>query len=192
MNTKKIALLLVLFSTSILVGAGCKKKLEYNEGLVQSIQDSNCKKYYDGCNTCENRGLHQVCTIKHCSEFSEPKCLDDMQNTNKTYASAQYSFQYPQGYAIEESTELPPVLVVRGNKGRVEIFKNADFKDPITKKEGVRLHGYSSSGFDEYESELVPKEKLDIGGYGVWLFYRKGDVQTMEEVRGIFTSIQVK
>ncbi len=77
MNTKKIALLVVLFSATILVGVGCKKNLEYNGGLVQSIQDSNCKKYYDGCNTCEKMGMDEVCTEKYCSEFGEPKCLDE-------------------------------------------------------------------------------------------------------------------
>ncbi len=167
---------------------GLKNNSQYNDRLVQSIKDGYCKKYYDGCNTCEKMGIDEVCTEKYCSEFDEPKCLDEI----KKYSSAQYGFQYSAGYVVEESKELPFVLVVRGSKGRVEIFKNSDFKDPLTKKEGVRLHGYSSSGFDEYESELVPKEKLDIGGHGVWLFYRKGDAQTMEEVRGIFTSIQVK
>ncbi len=192
MYNKKISLLVVLFSATILVGAGCKNNTDFNNSLVQSIQDSDCKKYYDGCNTCEKMGMDEVCTEKYCSELDEPKCLDETQNANKAYTSAKYGFQYPQGYVVEESKELPLVLIVRGSKGRVEIFKNADFKDPITKKEGVRSHGYSSSGLDEYEAELVPKEKLDIGGHGVWLFYRKDDTQTREEVRKIFASLQVK
>lgn len=188
MNNKKLIFLSIMLSTIILTGYSCKNNPKYNEVLVEKIKNSDCKVYYDGCNTCEKMKIDEVCTEKYCSEFGEPKCLDEI----KKYSSARYGFQYSAGYDVEESKELPFVLVVRGSKGRVEIFKNSDFKDPLTKKEGVRSHGYSSSGFDEYEAELVPKEKLDIGGHGVWLFYRKDDVQTMEEVRKIFASLQVK
>jgi len=105
------------------------------------------------------------------------------QSTNlQTYSSNQYTFQYPNTYLIEEPTQSFPALIVRGSKGRIEIFKNT----------GERSHNYSSSGLEEYETDYVPKEKSKIGGYDVWLFYQKDDEQTKDEIRNIFTSIKTQ
>lgn len=103
----------------------------------------------------------------------------------QTYSSNQYSFQYPDSYLIEEPTESLNALIIRGDNGRVEIFKNTDF-------DGERLHGYSGSGIEEFEAKLVPKEKLKIDDYNVWLFYTENDRQTKEEVHTIFESIKTE
>lgn len=109
--------------------------------------------------------------------------LAGCQSTNlQTYSFDQYTFKYPNTYQIEEPTESFPVLAIRGNKGRVEIFKNTDFN-------GERTHGYSSSGLEEYEANYVPKKRYKIDDYDVWLFYQESDKQTKSETQNIFTSI---
>lgn len=116
--------------------------------------------------------------------------LTGCQSTNlQTHSFNQYTFQYPNTYLIEEPTESFPVLVVRGNKGRVEIFKNTDFNDPVSKVIVERTHGYSSSGLEKYEANYVPKEKYEIDDYDVWLFYQAGDEETKNEIQDIFMSI---
>lgn len=102
----------------------------------------------------------------------------------KTYSSSYYTLQYPQSYAVTEPNPLSKVLVVKGTKGRVEIFKTSDF--------GNRLHGFSSSGQEEFEAKLVPKEKIKKGEFEVWLFYTSTDEKTKEEVQGIARSFKGK
>lgn len=124
--------------------------------------------------------------------FLSSPLLTGCQSENlQTYLSNNYSLQYPNTYTIEEATESSPFLTIQGEKGRVEIFKHSDFDDPLSTDEG-KSHDYSSSGLDEYEAKLVPKEKLKIDGYDVWLFYLKNDEQTKMELRNIYESIEVK
>ena len=109
---------------------------------------------------------------------------------SQTYSSDKYTFEYPKTYSIEEPTESLPVLVVRGEKGRVEIFKNADFNDPVSKALGERSHEYSSSGIEEFEYQYVPKEKLKVNDYDIWIFYLEGDEQTKNELKNIVKSLK--
>lgn len=109
----------------------------------------------------------------------------------QTYSSNKYSFQYPQNYSIEEPTESLPALVVKGEKGRIEIFKNTDFTDPVSKALGERSHEYSSSGVEEFESQYVPKEKLKVNDYDIWIFYLAPDDQTKNELNNIVKSITI-
>lgn len=102
----------------------------------------------------------------------------------KTYSSADYSFQYPTSYSIKEPTLQSKVLIVRGDEGRIEIFKTSDF--------GTRIHGFSSSGQEEYEAKLVPKEKIKNGNYEIWLFYTITDEKTKKEVQKIAQSMKLK
>lgn len=106
-----------------------------------------------------------------------------------TYSSEQYAFEYPNTYFVEESGEEQGVLIVNGEKGRVEIFKTADLADSTG---GERIHGYSGSGLDEFEWKLVPKEKLKSGSYEIWLFYEENDEQTKKEVQAVYNSLKIK
>lgn len=104
------------------------------------------------------------------------------QNTNlETYSSDQYSFQYQDTYSILEDEK---VLTIEGEKGRVEIFNTNDF-------DGERIHGYSSSGLEEFEYEFVPKEKLPKEPFTIWLFYMEGDEETKKAVQEIYESIEI-
>ena len=103
----------------------------------------------------------------------------------KTYSSSHYSFHYPTTYTIIEPTQSSPVLVVEGENGRVEIFKTSDF-DEIG-----RIHGFSSSGLEIHEAIYVPKEKLRVGNYEIWLFYLKDDEGTKQEVQTIAGSLEI-
>ena len=99
----------------------------------------------------------------------------------QSYSSDQYHFEYPSTYSIELSAQDTPVLTVRGEEGRIEIFKMEDF-------DGNRIHGFSSSGLEEFEAQLVPKEKLEKGDYTFWIFYLADDQDTSLELRAIFNS----
>jgi hypothetical protein len=112
----------------------------------------------------------------------------------ETYNSKAYTFQYPATYSIvTEPTEAFPALMIKGGESRVEIFKNNDSGNfHLVGPNGERMHGYSSSGADEHESKLVPKEKLVTGTYTIWLFYRQDDSRAKKECRNIFKSFQAK
>lgn len=104
------------------------------------------------------------------------------QNTKlETYSSDQYSFNYQNTYSILEDEN---VLTIEGGKGRVEIFNANDF-------DGERIHGYSSSGLEEFEYEFVPKEKLTKEPFTIWLFYMEGDEETKETIQKIYESFTV-
>ena len=102
------------------------------------------------------------------------------QNTNlETYSSNQYSFNYQNSYSILEEEN---VLTIQGEKGRIEIFNADDF-------DGERIHGYSSSGLEEFEYKFVAKEKLTKESYSIWLFYMQDDEETAKELKNIYKSI---
>ncbi len=98
------------------------------------------------------------------------------------YSSEEYNFEYPVNYII--STNNDNVLVVQGETGRVEIFDTNDF-------EGERIHGYSSSGLEEFEYEFVPKLKLSKENYSIWLFYMEEDLETKKEIERIYNSFTI-
>ena len=102
----------------------------------------------------------------------------------QTYSSDQYTLQYPKSYSIQEPTQSDPVLTLKGDKGRVEIFNKNDF-------DIERIHGYSSSGEEIYESEYVPKEKLNKDDFTIWLFYQQDDKQTRNECTNIYKSLKI-
>jgi len=72
------------------------------------------------------------------------------------------------------------VLVLKEGESRLEVFKTADFAPE-------RMHGYSSSGLDEFEWKLVPKQKIEEGEYTYWLFYKKGDTKVKEALEALIT-----
>ena len=104
------------------------------------------------------------------------------QNANLgTYSSDQYNFNYPNTYSISEDDN---VLIIQGEKGRFEIFNVDDF-------DGERIHGYSSSGLEEFEYKFVPKEKLNKEPFTIWLFYMEDDEETKEKLQKIYESIEI-
>ncbi len=108
--------------------------------------------------------------------------LTGCQNINlETYSSDQYSFQYQDTYSILEDEN---VLTIQGEQGRAEIFNPNDF-------DGERIHGYSSSGLEEFEYKFVPKEKLTKEPFTIWLFYMEGDEETKKAVQKIYESIEI-
>lgn len=101
--------------------------------------------------------------------------------TMPTSTHGDYTLEYPDAYTLDEKTE-EGVIIVRGDKGRVEIFRHADF-------DGMRIHGFSSSGEEEHEWKLVPKEEMDLGdGYTAWIFFTEGDLETKYELAEILGS----
>ncbi len=103
----------------------------------------------------------------------------------KNYSSKYYTFQYPKSYSIEEPTESSRVLAIRGEKGRIEIFKMNDFS-------GERITGASSTGFEEFEYKYTPKMKYIIEDYAIWIFYLAKDQETEEELNNIYNSFKLK
>lgn len=98
------------------------------------------------------------------------------------YTTEEYSFQHPTEYSIEEKMDgSAPYLLVQTENGKLEIFKTGDFS-------GVRMHGFSSSGLEEFEAQLVPKEKLTSGEFEFWLFYPKEDEKTQAGLHDIVRS----
>lgn len=95
-------------------------------------------------------------------------------NSCQTYDGEVYSFEYPNEYFIEHQDN--GILIVEGKNGRAEIFK---------KEEEERVHGFSSSGAEEFEKEFVPKEKLAVDDYEILLFYEEGDEGTAQALRRI-------
>lgn len=122
------------------------------------------------------------------------------------YASEKYSFQYPQGYFVQEPSTEPgqlfPVLTVRkaankkeadekrnvASKNRLEIFQMKDFGD--------RPWGFEGTETQEDIDGYVPKEQLTVGTgdkkYDVWLYYSENDSMTKKELKTIFDSIVIK
>ncbi|MBD3156370.1 hypothetical protein GF369_00935 [Candidatus Peregrinibacteria bacterium] len=101
-------------------------------------------------------------------------------NSSQTYDGEMYSFEYPNEYFIEH--ENGGILIVEGKNGRVEIFK----------KEEERVHGFSSTGIEEFEKELVPKEKLVVDDYEFWLFYENGDDVTAQVLGDILDTFETR
>lgn len=98
------------------------------------------------------------------------------------YSSDEYSLEYPSSYSVEEANESFKALTVRGEKGRVEIFKMNDFGD--------RPSGFTGEETQEDIDDYVPKEQLKVADYDVWLFYSENDAQTKSEVQDIAESIE--
>lgn len=66
---KKIIIIGIMLG--LLLVTGCSTKSN------ESIDLSNCKKYFDGCNTCAVvDGKITACTEKACGVYQEPKCTE--------------------------------------------------------------------------------------------------------------------
>lgn len=101
-------------------------------------------------------------------------------NSAQTYEGEIYSFEYPNEYSVEHDDG--GVLIVKGENGRAEIFK---------KESEERIHGFSSSGLEEFEKELVPKEKLEVDEYEIWLFYEEGNEEAGSDLQMIVDTFKI-
>jgi hypothetical protein len=98
----------------------------------------------------------------------------------QNYKSDLYSFEYPNSYSVDHQDG--GILAIKSENGRIEIFE---------KESEERIHGFSSSGIEEFEKELVPKGKLEVDGYEIWLFYEEGDGKVQEELQEIVDTFQI-
>lgn len=104
----------------------------------------------------------------------------------KTYSSNKYSFQYPRTYSVEEEEYNDKIVtIIKGEKGRVEIFKMGDFW-------WERIIWASSTWFEKYEYKFKPKKKYEVGDYTIWIFYLEGDTKTESECSEIYSSFTLK
>lgn len=120
----------------------------------------------------------------------ETKVID--LSTWHDYVSADYSLKYPGYYTVEQPTASFKATVVRGNNGRVEVFKMKDFGGDRPFGMEPENTGVSQQEIDSY----VPKQSVTATGtkgtYDVWLFYGKDDAAAKAEVEAIYRSIKVK
>lgn len=113
--------------------------------------------------------------------------LSNLLITHETYSSDEFTIKYPEDYSVSESTNKDRLIVIEGDdkKGRIEIYNINNF-------ETERIHGYSSSGLEEFESKLVPKEKITKENYEIWLFYSENDEETKSELQDISDTLKIK
>lgn len=103
----------------------------------------------------------------------------------QTYTLENFTVEYPENYSIVESTSQEEPTIIEGENGKIEIYDTNNFDTEI-------IHGYSSSGLEEYEAILVPKEKITKENYEIWLYYIADDDQTKTELQNIADSIIIK
>ena len=99
------------------------------------------------------------------------------------YSSDNFSIKYPSTYSIVDKDDA--TITVKNELGRIEIFKK-DYSEDFP------IHGYSSSGLEEFEKELVPKTELSKANYTMWLYYEKEDLTTKKELEEIYNSFKFK
>jgi hypothetical protein len=95
-----------------------------------------------------------------------------------TYASPNISLQYPDGYAVIKATSAFPVLTIKSEQGRIEIFRMKDFPN------GDRPFGFADANVTQADLDnYIPKEFKSapnpadpkIVPYSVWVYYGTGD-----------------
>ena len=101
---------------------------------------------------------------------------------SEDYSSEDFTFKYPSTYSIIEKNDA--TIIVKNKHGRIEIFKT-DYSEDFP------IHGYSSSGLEEFEKELVPKTELSKENYTMWLFHEKKDITTKTELEEVYNSFQI-
>jgi uncharacterized membrane protein len=113
--------------------------------------------------------------------------LSNLFITHETYSSDEFKVKYPEDYSVSDSTNKDRLVIIEGddNKGMVKIYNTNELDTEL-------IHGYSSSGLEEFESKLVPKEKITKENYEIWLFYTENDDETKSELQDIADSITIK
>jgi len=49
---------------------------KYDSESWRTLIPETCDYFFDGCNTCQRTEVGLKCTLKACSEYGEPKCLE--------------------------------------------------------------------------------------------------------------------
>jgi len=99
-----------------------------------------------------------------------------------TYSSPNLSLQYPDGDAVVKATNAFPVLTIKSDKGRIEIFRAKDFpggdrpfglKDPI-----VTQNEIDNNIPKEFKTAMTSPTDSKVQPYSVWIYYNAGDAAT--------------
>lgn len=95
------------------------------------------------------------------------------------YISKNLSLRYPQGYEVIKASGSFPALTIKGDKGRVEIFRMKDFG-------GSREVDSGDNGLPQ-EALMVgaPLEQSAVQPYDAWIYYAEKD----EQAKAIFDAI---
>lgn len=111
----------------------------------------------------------------------------------KEYTSSNLSLNYPVDYTVEKATNNFPVLTIKSDKGRIEIFRMKDFFG------GER----TVVGSEDTEGDVdgsAPKEQLLVGTdladsriqpYNAWLYYETSDDEAKTALEKIAASVKV-
>jgi len=108
-----------------------------------------------------------------------------------TYASPEYTFQYPPTYTVEPATDSYRVLKLRGERGRIELWKFSDLPDRAidfgdTNPTPEQLN--ASLPQQEWDVRTSDVENGKIFNYVLWLFYT--DDETRDELQHIANTIR--
>jgi len=66
-------LLIILTLIGVLLVSGCSNGYKTT---ISNEELESCIKWFDGCNTCEVVDGVTSCTLKDCSEYTEPRCIE--------------------------------------------------------------------------------------------------------------------
>jgi hypothetical protein len=112
-----------------------------------------------------------------------------------TYASPNLSLQYPDGYAVVKATAAFPALTIKGDKGRIEIFRMKDFPggDRPLGFEDATVSQTDLDGFipKEFKSAAPDPANPKIAPYNVWIYYGAGDDATKAVLDQAASTIKV-
>jgi len=107
----------------------------------------------------------------------------------ETYSSDELFIKYPECYSVYGPTTSSHYLILeKADNKKIKIFQMKDLADEVW--------GGEECTPQEYIDGRMPKERLNIDSdgkkYEVWLYYGKNDIETQQELRGIFNSIIIK
>lgn len=70
--------LLTILTLIVLTGCNATTPVPevYTETSWQDLIPESCQQFFDGCNNCTREGDQTACTLKYCTEYGAPRCLD--------------------------------------------------------------------------------------------------------------------
>ena len=175
-------------------GAGCQDLIEYKcKESGGEFKEGECDCSATGDEFVQYEEGYCITAIglpggEILEQYKRDLELKMLKNELKTFSAGLYpsdiSFDYPITYSVEPGSKSFPVTTVRGESGRIEIFKISDFED--------RPFGFTGGETQEDIDQYVPKEDFQVNGYDVWLFYSEQDTETQQELQDIVESIKVQ
>jgi len=106
-----------------------------------------------------------------------------------TYESPNLLFKYPEGYTVTKEKSIP-FFTIKGEKGRIEIFRMKDFGDrPFGFEDG----DMTRAEFDQYvpQKMITTPANQKVEPYNVWIFYGIDDSATKALLEEVVSSIKV-